>query len=219
MSKQKYKTWWEDHADPETFLQVQQPRTRNVRQIIYDMMNSVLDKGSSVLDVACGPAVDYKPITDMGFKWTGVDMTKKFVTYVRDTFDADMHQMDVSRDLNFKTQQFTMSYAKDLFEHLGPSQWKGVVREMWRVSSEYMLLSFFKPPDENDTEYRKVTEEENSKTAGVYSNQYSRKEFVDYIRKMPEVHTVSIKESLLYRKRWTHPKGYSVWLVKRREKV
>lgn len=213
MSDTKYKTWWEDHADPESFLQVQSPRTRNVRRIIYDLMKSVLKPGDSVLDVACGPAVDYKPITEMGFNWTGVDMTEKFVNYVRDTYDAEMHHMDVSYGLKFKNGVFTMSYAKDLFEHLAPDQWKKVVKEMWRVSEKYMLLSFFKPPDENETVYRTVTEGE---TAGVYSNQYSRKELVDYIRNMPGVNTVSVKESLLYKKRWVHPKGYSVWLVKRR---
>ena len=216
VNEMKYKTWWEDHADPETFLQVQHPRTRNVRQIIYDTMKSVLKPEDSVLDVACGPAVDYNDITEMGFKWVGVDMTEKFVDYVRDTFDAEMHHSDVSEGLNFKARQFTMSYAKDLFEHLAPNQWRKVVSSMWGVSDKYMLLSFFRPPNENETVYRKVTEEDNLATAGVYSNQYSRKELVNYIKKMNGVDTISIKESLLYKKHWKNPKGYSIWLVKRR---
>jgi len=216
MSEPKWKTWWEDNADPESFLQVQMPRTRNVRRVIYDIMKNVLTPGASVLDVACGAAVDYTPITEMGFNWTGVDMTEKFVDYVRDTFTADMHRMDVSQGLNFKTRQFNMSYAKDLFEHLPPNQWKAVITEMWRVSDEYMILSFFKPPGEAKTEYHIVTEEESPNTAGVYSNHYNRKELIDFIMSLPRFFTVSVKESLLYRQRWAHPKGYSIWLVKKR---
>jgi len=218
MSEQKWKTWWEDHADPETFLQVQQPRTMMVRRIIYDMMKNILQPGESVLDVACGAAVDYSPITEMGFKWIGVDMTRKFVDYVRNTFGAEMHHMDVSKGLKLKTKAVTMSYAKDLFEHLGPSEWKGVVREMWRVSDKYMVLSFFKPPDGKHTEYKKVTAKENPETAGVYSNNYNKEEWVSYLQGLPGVHTISVKESVMYRKRWAHPKGYSIWLVKRRDK-
>jgi len=212
MKEETWKTWWEEHADPETFLQVQQPRTRNVRLIIYDMMKSILKPEDSILDVACGPARDYNAITEMGYKWVGVDMTTKFVNYVRDTYGAEMHQMNVTEGLNFKRGEFTMSYAKDLFEHLEPNKWRKVVSDMWSVSKKYMLLSFFRPPNENETVYRTV---KTGGTAGVYSHQYSRKEFADYIRNMEGVDTVSIKESLLYKKKEALPRGYSIWLVKR----
>lgn len=216
MSEPKWKTWWEEHADPEYFLRVQRPRTVSVRPIIYALMENVLKEGDRVLDVACGSAVDYEPIRDRGFLWTGVDMTKKFVNYVHDAYkDAEMYQMDVSQGLKFRNQQFNLSYAKDLFEHLAPKQWKRVVSEMWRVSSNYMIIAFFKPPDGYPTDYHIVTEKENKETVGVYSNHYNKEEWIKFIQSLPNVHTISIKESIVYRRRWNRPKGYSVWLVKR----
>ena len=44
MSEKRWRTWWEKHADPETFLQEQLPRTENVRPIIYAMMKKLLKK-------------------------------------------------------------------------------------------------------------------------------------------------------------------------------
>jgi len=218
VGKPKWRTWWEEHADPASFLRVQLPRTASVRPIIYALMENALKKGDRVLDVACGSAVDYEPIRDMGFVWTGVDMTEKFVNYIRATYeDAEIHQMDVSQGIKFHDQQFNLSYAKDLFEHLPPKQWKTVVSEMWRVSSDYMILSFFKPPDGRPTDYHIVTEEENKETAGVYSNHYNKEEWIKFIQSLPNVYTVSVKESVLYKKRWKRPKGYSVWLVKRQK--
>lgn len=215
----KWKDWWEDHADPETFLHEQLPRTENVRQIVYELMRSLLKPGALILDVACGAGVDYEPITEMGFNWVGVDFTKKFVDYIRDVYggEANIYQMDVTQGINFKDQQFNLSYAKDLFEHLPPHQWRKVVSEVWRVSSDYMILAFFKPPDENPTEYHQVTKDENPGTEGVYSNHYNRKKFITRVKKLPGVHSVSIKENVLYRKRQTRPRGYSIWLVKRRK--
>lgn len=218
MKDETWRTWWEIHADPETFLREQLPRTKNVRQMVYEMMRSVLKPGASVLDVACGAGVDYAPITEMRFNWVGVDFTQKFVDYLHDKYEGkvNVYQMDVSQGIRFKDQQFNLSYAKDLFEHLAPQQWKRAISEMWRVSSEYMILAFFRPPDENPTDYRRVTEKENPNTAGVYSNHYNRKEFVDYIKNLPGFHSVSIKENILYRPKWGRPKGYSIWLVKRK---
>lgn len=219
MSDTNWRTWWEIHADPETFLRDQRPRTENVRQIVYELMKNILKPGALILDVACGAAVDYEPIAEMGFKWIGVDMTKKFIEYVFNKYgkNVSIYQMDVSQKINFKDQQFNLSYAKDLFEHLAPNQWKMVINEMWRVSGEYMILAFFKPPDEYPTDYHRVTKEENQETEGVYSNHYNRKQFLQYIKKLPGVHSVSIKENVLYRKQWDRSKGYSIWLVKRKE--
>jgi ubiquinone/menaquinone biosynthesis C-methylase UbiE len=220
MSK-NFRNWWRDHADPDTFLREQLPRTEAVRPIIYEMLRTLLKPGDWILDVACGPAIDYEPIRDMGFNWIGVDVTEKFVDYVIEKYGwgkVDIYEMDVSKGIDFANGNFEVSYAKDLFEHLGEGEWRTVVSEMWKVCSRYMILAFFKPPDENPTEYHVVTSEENPETAGVHSNHYSRKELLDYIRGLPRVHSVSIKENVVYRRRWIRPKGYSIWLVRRMDK-
>jgi len=221
MPKERWKNWWEENADPETFLQEQLPRTENVRTIMYSMMKNILRRRGTVLDVGCGPGVDYEAIRDMGFSWTGIDFTPRFVEYVTRKYEqvARIYLMDATKRLRFRKQQFNLVYAKDLFEHLPPDKWRKTVLGMWRVTKDYMLLSFFKPPDGEPTDYHIVTEEENSETYGVYSNHYNKDDWINYIRgSLRGVESISIKESIIYRKRWDRPKGYSIWLIKRREK-
>ena len=218
MSEQKHKTWWEEHADPETFLQEQSPRTWHVRGIVYAMMKNILKEGDTVLDVGCGAAVDYEPIRDMGFDWSGLDMTERFVLHVLNKYDgeAKIYQRDVSNSLRLNRQRFTLTYAKHLFEHLATDQWKKVVKEMWSVSTHYMLLVFFHPPDSHPTDYHIVTEEENKLTCGVYSNHYNKEELVELLQSLKSAYKISVKESIIYKKQWKYPKGYSVWLIERR---
>jgi len=217
--KADWKVWWEQHADPESFLQEQLPRTENVRTIVYAMMKNLVERGGIILDVGCGPAVDYEAIRNMDFRWTGIDMTLKFVEYVKKKYnkDADIRLMDAER-IWFKRQSFNLTYAKDLFEHLPPDKWQKVVKEMWRVSKDYMIIAFFRPPAGEPTEYRIVTEEDNAETCGVYSNHYNKEEWLEFLRDLPQAQSVSIKESIIYKKRWARPKGYSIWLIKRRKK-
>ena len=219
--KERWRHWWEEYADPETFLQEQLPRTENVRPVIYSIMKNVVRRRGSILDVGCGPAVDYEAIKDMGFEWTGIDFTPQFIEYVKTKYGggANIKLMNAYKRLKFKDKKFNLTYAKDLFEHLPPDKWQKVVKGMWRVTKDYMLLAFFKPPDGEPTDYHIVTKEENSETYGVYSNHYNKDEWIEYIRgKLRGVEAISIKESIIYRKRWDRPKGYSIWLVKRRQK-
>lgn len=218
MSDETWRTWWGGHADPETFLQVQSPRTQHVRGIIYDIMKNVLCEGDTVLDVGCGAAVDYEAVRDMGFDWSGMDMTEKFVRHVLKKYDgeAKMYHHDASEPLRLKRQQFNLTYAKHLFEHLAPHQWKKVVDEMWHVSSHYMILAFFHPPDSHQTDYHIVTKEENNQTHGVYSNHYNKDEWIDFLQGLSGAYKISVKESVIYKKQWKYPKGYSVWLIERR---
>ena len=220
MDEPKWRTWWEKHADPETFLQEQSPRTWHVRKIVYAMMKNILKRGDTVLDVGCGAAVDYEPIRDMGFDWSGVDMTESFVRHVLKKYDgtAKIYHRDASQPLRLKRQRFTLTYAKHLFEHLPPDQWKKIVKEMWRMSAHYMLLAFFHPPDSHPTDYHIVTEKENKLTYGVYSNHYNKEEWVEFLQSLNSAYKISVKESVIYKKQWKYPKGYSVWLIERRRR-
>ncbi len=152
--------------------------------------------GKTVLDAGCCTGNAYHYLKN--YKYTGVDITEKFIRGIKQRFPGvDAHVGSVL-DLPF-TCKFDTVICKDLLEHLHPDDVPTALSEMTRVMKERIVIGFFVPPgDEGSIKIDK----------GYYLNRYSKVWILEQIDKLGL--EADIKQ---YKKK---DKSYAVYVLSRK---
>jgi len=98
-------------------------------------------KPVSILDVACGPAVEAR---SWGKKWHGCDTCQVLIDYAAERGITVEH--GDAEKLPYKTGQFDVVYARHLWEHL--NGYTKALSEAMRVAGKLVVHVFFRPPQE-----------------------------------------------------------------------
>lgn len=78
----------------------------------------LLHKGSTILDLGCGPGRDTKIFTEKGFKVTGIDLSEKMIEAARKRVpNADFRVMNLKK-LLFTEAQFDGIWASAAYLHI-----------------------------------------------------------------------------------------------------
>jgi len=100
-------------------------------------------KYDSVLECGCATAIDYVYHTQHGTRYTGIDITPKFIESAKKINpDADIRVGNVL-DLEFPGSSYDTVYERAVFEHMHPLEWPLAFYEMWRVAKHQVILAFF----------------------------------------------------------------------------
>lgn len=165
------------------------------REIRHPVRKMIVDRavGETVLDVGCATCIDYPLWRDAGFRYTGVDFTKKFVDRAKMLYpDVDARVAD-ALDLPFEDGSYDLVYAKDLIEHIYPGgMWKAM-GEMWRVAGMKMMVAFFKAPVVGASVYRR-------NHLGFWLNRLDKVELLDFLRGLEGQVRVAWEEDVGYSK-------------------
>lgn len=134
--------------------------------------------GGSVLEVACGPGIEYYGIRNVGLplRYVGVDATPAMIAICRKNYPGGTFQVASVDSLPFADDSFDTVFAKDLFEHL--SGYEAGVREMYRVAKRQVLIYFFLALKDGATERGTHPE------SGFLYNRYSRAEMEEFFRSL-----------------------------------
>jgi len=205
---QGWRAYWEK-TNPDKFMISHLPRTEKVRELYFTQASEILKRGNRILDVGCGPAMDYPMWRDAGYRYFGVDFTQQFIDYANEKYgeEANLSLMD-AKNLQFKNRRFHLAYSKDLLEHQPPGDWRKIIRELWRVTSKLMIISFFLPPWDNSTKHQKRDD-------GVWTNTYNKTEVFNHIMRFKNLNWLRINESMFHTPSSTNRKpkshGWAVW--------
>jgi len=166
------------------------PRREAVQQVhpVRQMTVNIIKQHNceSVLDVGCGPALDYDYFKSTDISYTCCDLTPRFIEEARRRYpDIDARLADAA-NLPFDDRTYDCVYCKDLLEHMPPDIMKRSVDEMWRVARNLMIISWFIPPE--DKEIIKRTHQ----GTGYYLNTYDKKQICDRLKKLPEFQNLRI---------------------------
>ena len=102
--------------------------------------------GGSVLECGCASAIDYPLHRSRGLKYSGRDITPKFVRKANELYpEADIKIANVL-DLPLNDESFDTVYCKALLEHMHPKEWPSAVVEMWRVAKKQMIIALYSRP-------------------------------------------------------------------------
>lgn len=158
--------------------------------------------GTTVLDVACNTCIDYPLMKSSGLRYTGIDFQEKFIKRAKDLYPDVDARIANAMEIPFPDLSYYTAYAKDLFEHLPPlgnePNYQTAIKEIWRVCSRLMMLSFFhEPAAETNIYYHPL---------GYWDNTYSQSEINQFlsgigaqsIEYRPRIGTLEAGYSFLY---------------------
>ena len=143
------------------------------RQIIRDMLH--VRGASSVLDVACGPATDFKGLKMYGpmVKYVGMDKSVHMTNLSKRRYpDVDFLRGD-AENLPFIDNSFDVVLLKHILEHL--PDYKITITEALRVARDEAIVNFFNRllPIPHDIHLWNRN--------GYWNNWYSRSEFEKFL--------------------------------------
>jgi ubiquinone/menaquinone biosynthesis C-methylase UbiE len=138
------------------------------------LRDKIASVGGRVLEVACGPGIEYEGLKKAGVRvdYVGVDVTRSMVELCTRRFPEATFQVGNAESLPFADESFDVVFAKDLYEHL--EDFRGALRDMYRVARKRVVVYFFLPLVDAPTKYEKHPE------SGFHHNHYSRQELVSY---------------------------------------
>lgn len=195
VNKRSWEHWWEKHAlfdFPRRSKWVAgriitTPTTQSpVRKLIVKEAEAC--DSSNVLDVGCATCVDYDFFKGTGIKYTGVDITRKFLDYAKKLYPGIDVRLANALSLPFEDGEYDMVYCKSLIEHLHPDEWKDVVIEAWRVANKKLLLSFVLTPRDKPAKY-------NYMAGGYYNNYLNKTDLIVFLLGLGGVRKVRLMKS------------------------
>jgi len=133
-------------------------------------------KYKSLLDVACGPAIDFEAYEDK-IDYTGLDMTKEFLDKAPEGMTKVVGSIE---DIPLKNNYADVVVARAILEHL--DYYEKAIDECIRCAAKEVIVVFYKKPDVEDILIQM--------DEGFWDNIYSKKEFEKYVKKNKKVKSV-----------------------------
>lgn len=112
---------------------------------------------------------------DTKIKYTGVDITEKFLDYAKRLYpEIDVRHASIT-NLPFADSSYDTVYYKSIVEHLHPDEWRVALTEGWRVARHKFMLCFVLKPWDKPTEYRQTKNL-------FWNNRLNRQELYDHLK-------------------------------------
>lgn len=181
-----WEKWWAEQADVDNFLGPHQINHLIRKRIVQETAKI----GQSALDVGCATCIDYPLFKTAGIKYTGVDITEKFIEHAKKLHPGVDAKYGDAFKLPFQDSSYDSVYCKDLLEHLPPDEYKKVITEMRRVTKKLLMIAFYIPPKDKPTHYDFVA------SSGYYQNQYNKKEILDFLKGLVGFNGIRIVEDV-----------------------
>lgn len=181
--RRSWEDWWEREAEAD-FLRW--PGAENQPRRVR-MCNEAAKVGGSVLEVGCATGIDYPRLKRLGLKYTGIDVTSKFISRAKELYpEIDVRVANVL-DLPFADDSFDVVYANDVVQHLDPKEYPKALREMWRVAQKLLLVSTSRQFIFGNGEIiPKMGTSASSAVNGPYMNHYNFDRFLAYLQDLPD---------------------------------
>ncbi len=189
----KLRQWEQSWAKftPDTFLRRNKPQINHpIRQLILEEARS----GGAVLEAGCGTCISYPLYRKAGIRYTGVDITEKFIEYAKSVYPRIDARIGSILSLPFKDQSYPTAYAKSVLGHMHPQDISQAITELARVSRFKMMVAFEYAPT---SEPALIRFEPRKK---FYANRYNEGEVVALLRGVKGVKSLRIIKDIGFNK-------------------
>ena len=180
----EYEKWWEIKCREKKSLDdfmLWQGNENAISRILARL--HIINKGyQSVLDIACGLAVDYEGLKKScrDLTYLGIDISPTFIAKVKER--GIPAQVGRIQDIPCGDDAFDVVYARFILEHL--DAYKDAIEEMVRVAKKEVLIVFFIKPTAAAND-RMVVADTNGYP--IYHNQYSKSKMESFLNSLEKV--------------------------------
>jgi len=154
---------------------VDSPSRQKIREILGQF------PGATLLDAACGPAVELEGYRKYGTQvdYTGMDATQKMIDYARSLFPGQKFRLgDITR-IDQEEGSYDVVLARHIFEHL--PHYREALVECHRVARKAVIVNFF--IELNSSREDIIT----TRGTDYYNNCYSRSLFEEFLEETLKV--------------------------------
>jgi len=156
------------------------------RQQLVHIIKSYNDP--TILDVACGTAVNYEVLRNMGVKclYTGYDRTQQLLDHAKSLYGENiLLKRGHAQDLPYADRTFDVSILRHILEHMSPENAYRAIEEAIRVSIQETILVFFLTPHNGPTHNieRRPSNIEGHPEITHYWNTYSWLQLMQFLSK------------------------------------
>ena len=140
MTVRQWEKWWEEHA-PLDFLRSKSRAWR------FEIASQVAaEVGGSALDVGCASCAAYPYFKKVGVKYTGMDITQKFLDYARTLYpEVDVRRGNIV-DPPFQDNSFDTVFCINTFVNFHPNEYHIALNNIIRLARKRVMLTFYKTP-------------------------------------------------------------------------
>ncbi len=163
----------------------------------YEHIAREIEESDTILDVACGIAklASFVKLSN----YVGVDFTPEFLTVARKEHPGIVVWEGNALSLAFIDNNFDVTVARAILEHLAPKSVPVAISELIRVAKKRVIISFFKRPRFGSARI-KITKNK----GGWFSNRLRGESVMELIKSNPKVKDCTIKN---------HHLQSSVWII------
>ena len=113
--------------------------TAHQRRTYYEVLRLRREECVTLLDAGCGIGFDVPRLTELGYEYTGVDLTPEMLTRAKERNPvANFEQADITMRIPFPDESFDIVVSHDVLIHV--DDFTSALDEMWRVAKKAMVV-------------------------------------------------------------------------------
>lgn len=144
----------------------------------------VQEAGESVLDVGCASCVPYPYFKEKGIKYTGLDLTKKFLDHAKELYPEIDVCLGNIIDGIYQDCAFDAVICINTFVNFKPEEYHEILDQIIRIAGKQVLIIFEKEPWGNPMA---IKEGEH-----FYTIRYNKEDLVNKIKNNEKVKDLEI---------------------------
>ena len=103
-----------------------------------EVMGATFTNLSTILDAGAGIGQDYPKLKELGYDYTGIDVTSEMVEYARKKHPDGRFDVGDIYNLPFNDQQFDVVLCHDVLIHI--PDFEKALAELWRVTKKFLVI-------------------------------------------------------------------------------
>jgi len=150
-------------------------------KLVADIVQEV---GESVLDVGCASCVPYPHFKERGIKYTGLDLTKKFLDHAKEVHpEIEVCHGNIIDGI-YPDGTFDAVICINTFVNFKPEEYHDILNQLIRIARKQVLIIFEKEPWDDPMAIKKGEH--------FYTIRYNREDLVTKIENNEKVKDLQI---------------------------
>lgn len=174
---------------------------------LYPYLEKILNKDNNkILDLGCSHGLAVKELIDLGYDAYGIDVSKTAINLCKNR-NLSTCKLGSATNIPFDDNFFNIIISSDVLEHILPIDIDIVIKEMYRVSNGYCLLSIACDTEGNNQPIMNIHKKYNEylninrlHTTIMNDNEWDNKFLLNGFKKLYHLSMINNDYQVIYKK-------------------